>query len=228
MTETLAGTCNPGKRSSGTQYVYFYGDGKAEGNTEMRDLLGGKGAGPGGDDERRCSRCHPASRSPPTSVAPTRRTTANSRTGFDAQQASALERLEALMGKDARLEDRSAARLRAFGGAVLHARHDGHGPQPGPERQVGHRAGEQDQEPALRLGLLPPLHPDVRLGRHGAREARVRRSHRSAQEEAARPRRHRPARRGSRSPRDRLQEARPQAQGTLVPAGSARTARARA
>ncbi|RLG24154.1 pyruvate, phosphate dikinase, partial [Methanosarcinales archaeon] len=27
-----------------TKYVYFFGNGKAEGNAEMRDLLGGKGA----------------------------------------------------------------------------------------------------------------------------------------------------------------------------------------
>ena len=27
-----------------TKYVYFFGDGKAEGNAKMKDLLGGKGA----------------------------------------------------------------------------------------------------------------------------------------------------------------------------------------
>ena len=27
------------------QSIYFFGDGKADGNTSMRDLLGGKGAG---------------------------------------------------------------------------------------------------------------------------------------------------------------------------------------
>jgi pyruvate,orthophosphate dikinase len=27
------------------RYVYFFGDGKAEGNGKMKDLLGGKGAG---------------------------------------------------------------------------------------------------------------------------------------------------------------------------------------
>ena len=26
------------------KYVYFFGDGKAEGNAEMKNLLGGKGA----------------------------------------------------------------------------------------------------------------------------------------------------------------------------------------
>ncbi|MFH1709472.1 MAG: pyruvate, phosphate dikinase [bacterium] len=33
------------KRSSGKKYVYYFGDGKAEGNGQMKDLLGGKGAG---------------------------------------------------------------------------------------------------------------------------------------------------------------------------------------
>ena len=28
-----------------TQYVYFFGGGKAEGNKDMKDILGGKGAG---------------------------------------------------------------------------------------------------------------------------------------------------------------------------------------
>src|SRR6202166_4884963 len=32
------------KRSS-TKYVYFFGDGKADGNGKMKDVLGGKGAG---------------------------------------------------------------------------------------------------------------------------------------------------------------------------------------
>ena len=29
----------------GNKYVYFFGDGKADGNRSMRDTLGGKGAG---------------------------------------------------------------------------------------------------------------------------------------------------------------------------------------
>ena len=30
-----------------SKYVYFFGDGEAEGNGEMKDNLGGKGAGTG-------------------------------------------------------------------------------------------------------------------------------------------------------------------------------------
>jgi len=33
------------KKSSTKKYVYYFGDGKAEGNGQMKDLLGGKGAG---------------------------------------------------------------------------------------------------------------------------------------------------------------------------------------
>ena len=32
-------------RSTATQYVYFFGGGRAEGNGQMKDILGGKGAG---------------------------------------------------------------------------------------------------------------------------------------------------------------------------------------
>ncbi|HSZ15636.1 MAG TPA: PEP/pyruvate-binding domain-containing protein, partial [Terracidiphilus sp.] len=34
-----------GSTSTSTQYVYFFGDGKADGNGKMKDVLGGKGAG---------------------------------------------------------------------------------------------------------------------------------------------------------------------------------------
>ena len=38
------------------------------------------------------------------------------------------------------------------------------------------RPGKGQQQPALRLGLLPPLHPDVRRRRHGRPKAPRRRS----------------------------------------------------
>src|SRR5205809_7291114 len=34
-----------GSTSTETKYVYFFGDGKADGNGKMKDELGGKGAG---------------------------------------------------------------------------------------------------------------------------------------------------------------------------------------
>src|SRR5204862_3504544 len=45
-TQTLPETelANTNKQSA-TQYVYFFGGGKADGNGKMKDVLGGKGAG---------------------------------------------------------------------------------------------------------------------------------------------------------------------------------------
>ena len=43
-----------------TKYVYFFGAGQTEGNANMRELLGGKGA-----NLAEMSRCRRASRSPP-------------------------------------------------------------------------------------------------------------------------------------------------------------------
>src|SRR5512143_2046758 len=35
----------PAKKAKATKYVYFFGDGKADGDRTMKDLLGGKGSG---------------------------------------------------------------------------------------------------------------------------------------------------------------------------------------
>ncbi len=43
LDQQLAGTA--GSTSTATKYVYFFGDGKADGNGKMKDVLGGKGAG---------------------------------------------------------------------------------------------------------------------------------------------------------------------------------------
>ena len=44
------------------------------------------------------------------------------------------------------------------GRQVLHARHDGHGPQPRPQRRVRRGPGQADRRRALRLRLVPALH----------------------------------------------------------------------
>ena len=46
-----------------TKHVYYFGGQKADGNREMKMLLGGKGGKPCGDGEQSASRCRPASRS---------------------------------------------------------------------------------------------------------------------------------------------------------------------
>src|ERR1043166_1334018 len=44
-TQTLPETEAPRAAAKAVKYVYFFGDGKAEGNGKMKDELGGKGAG---------------------------------------------------------------------------------------------------------------------------------------------------------------------------------------
>ncbi len=54
-----------------------------------------------------------------------------------------------------------------IGGEGEHARHDGYGPQPRPQRGDGERDRRADGERVVRLGLLSPLRRHVR--RRGAR-----------------------------------------------------------
>ncbi len=45
MTETTSISSAPPEPRTMTKHVYSFGEGRAEGNGRMRDLLGGKGAG---------------------------------------------------------------------------------------------------------------------------------------------------------------------------------------
>ena len=54
-----------------------------------------------------------------------------------------------------------AAGLGALRRAGVHAGHDGHGAEPGPQRRDGGGAGQAVGGPPLRLRQLPPVHPDV-------------------------------------------------------------------
>ena len=75
--------------------------------------------------------------------------------------------------RDARTEDgqatrrhgRPAARVGAFGCAVLDARDDGHRPQPRAQRRLGEGPREADEQRAVRLRLVPPVRADVRQDR---------------------------------------------------------------
>jgi pyruvate,orthophosphate dikinase len=80
-----------------TQYIYFFGEGQAEGNAQMRDLLGGKGSG-----------LHEMSRSgvpvPPgftvtTEVCRHYHAHHELPLGYEEQERAALARLEETMGK---------------------------------------------------------------------------------------------------------------------------------
>ena len=73
------------------------------------------------------------------------------------------------------------------GRQVLDARDDGHGPQPRPERGDAagpHRAHEQR---AVRLGRVPPVHPDVRAHRDGGQRRALRPRARRSQGERTAP-----------------------------------------
>ena len=78
-------------------------------------------------------------------------------------------------GQADRRPERPAAGVGAVGGQVLHARDDGHRPQPGPQRPVGRGPGQADRRRAVRLRLLPPVRGHVRAhrARHPRRRVRL-------------------------------------------------------
>ena len=81
------------------------------------------------------------------------------------------------MGRKLGAGRRPAAGQRALRREVLDARHDGDRPQHRPQRRVRARPGQAGRrQRALRLGLLPPAHPDVRQdrARHRRRAVRAR------------------------------------------------------
>ena len=65
-------------------------------------------------------------------------------------------------GQGHRRRRRPAPRLGALGRQVLDARHDGHRPQPRPQRRVRRGPRQADRRRALRLRLVPALHRHVR------------------------------------------------------------------
>src|SRR5437667_9839199 len=99
MTETHSIESGHAGSETSTSWIYFFGDGRAEGNAALRDLLGGKGAGlaemtnagvpvpPGFTITTEVCRWY---------YAHDRKLPAD----FEIQQARALERLEAIMGRN--------------------------------------------------------------------------------------------------------------------------------
>ncbi len=154
------------KASARAKWVYAFGDGKAEGNAQMRNLLGGKGAGlaemanlglpvpPGFTITTEvCTHYYANGKAYPKDLE--RQVEAGARAGR-AHHRQALRRPR-----------QSAAGLGALRRARLDARHDGHGAQSRPQRRDRRGAGEEVRRPALRLRHLSPLHHDV--FRRGAR-----------------------------------------------------------
>ncbi len=115
------------------RYIYAWGDGRAEGNAQMRDLLGGKGAGlaemtiaglpvpPGFTiTTEACNDYFAAGEKLPDRAVGGR---AGSRPRGGARDRQGL-----------RQSREPAAGQRPVGRQVLDAGNDGHGPQPGPQR----------------------------------------------------------------------------------------------
>ena len=133
-----------------TKWVYSFGDGKAEGGTEMRALLGGKGA-------------NLAEMSiiglpvPPGFTVTTEVCTyyyANGETyppELEREVHAALVQVEKIVGAQVRRRQASAAGVGALGRARLDAGHDGHGPQPRPQRRDGEGPRRGQRRSALRL-----------------------------------------------------------------------------
>ena len=148
------------------RYIYAFGGGQAEGNAGMRDLLGGKGAG-------LAEMTNAGLPVPPGFTITTEACNDYFGAGErlpDGLWDDVLEAVKRVEGGDRQGLRRcreSAPRERAVGRQVLHAGHDGHGPQPGPQRGHPARPDRPDRQRALRLGRLPALHPDVRAHRHG-------------------------------------------------------------
>ncbi len=214
-----------GKRRS-RKYVYFFGNGKADGNRTMKDLLGGKGAGlaemtnaglpvpPGftiSTDvctiyyKRQAARCRPRSTS---------------------EMLAHLKKLEKAAGATLGSTDEPAARVGAIGREVLDARHDGHDPQPRPERR--HRRGPEGADAATAGSPSTATAASSRCSATSCSRFRkddVRARARRGEEGARRQARHRPRRggaaRGRRRATRRSCRRRP---ASAFPAGSARAA----
>ena len=132
------------------KWVYSFGDGRAEGKASMRNLLGGKGAGP-------AEMANLGLPVPPGFTITTDVCTyyyANDKQypkDLRGQVEKALAQVGAHHGQDLRRQVQSAAGLGALRRARLDAGHDGYGAQSRPQRRDRRSAGEEIRRPALRL-----------------------------------------------------------------------------
>ena len=152
-----------------TQWVYAFGDGKAEGDAGMKNLLGGKGANlaemsnlglpvpPGFTITTEvCTYYYDHGQSYPPEL--------------KAQVDEALGHVGRLTGRTFGDARKSAAGLRPLRRPRVDAGHDGHRAQSRPQRRDRRGAGQGRGRRALRLRQLPPLHHHVfeRGARHRA------------------------------------------------------------
>ena len=133
-----------------TKWVYAFGDGKAEGEAGMKNLLGGKGA-------NLAEMSNLGLPVPPGLTITTEVCTyyyANKESyppDLKDQVGSALREGRLSGQGQFRRSRQAAAAQRALGRARLHARHDGHGAESGPQRRHRRRPGQADRRRTLCL-----------------------------------------------------------------------------
>ena len=143
------------------KWVYTFGDGKAEGAAGHAQPARRQGREPRRDGESRpagAARLHHHHRGLHLLL---RQREEPIRPSSTTQVDAALAQVGKLDRQDVRRRQRPAAGLGALGRPRLDARHDGHGPQPRPQRRHGRGAGEDVGRSPLRLRQLSPLHHDV-------------------------------------------------------------------
>ena len=145
-----------------TKYVYDF----SEGNKDMKDLLGGKGANLA--EMTNMGLPVPPGFTITTEACLTFLANDGAPPEMLQEAGEHLAYLQETMGRQPRRPGRSAAGLRALRREVLDAGDDGHGPEPRAERRVREGPREADRRRhAVRVRRLPPVHPDVRQDRHG-------------------------------------------------------------
>ena len=155
-----------GGNQDGDKHVYDF----SEGNKTMRELLGGKGANLA--EMTAIGLPVPPGFTITTEVCTYYSAHGDYPDGVEAQMEDRRRIDREEHGQEVRRRRRPAARSRALRRARLDAGHDGHDPQPRPQRPDRRRAlVAEHRQRALRLGLLPPLRPDVRRRRPRRAEA---------------------------------------------------------
>ena len=123
----------------------------------------------------------------------------------------------ALDEEEARRPEGPAPRLGALRCRDEHARNDGHGPEPRPERREPERSREAHEERALRLGCLSAVHLDVRPDRPRDRRRQIRPRPRGEKESRARRDRSGAIRETARAARRGVQDDRPRRNRQTIP-----------
>ena len=127
------------------KYVYAFGGGTADGDGNMKDLLGGKGAGLA-EMSRAGVPVPPGFTISPTFATSFSTTTRRFRRKWTNRSDGAREG-RGTRRQEVRRRFRSAAAQRAVGREVLHAWHDEHDSEPRPERRHHRGLAEKTQNP---------------------------------------------------------------------------------